>query len=39
MTNLLRARDEEGKPMTNLEIRNEVDTVMFAGKTAVIGFC
>ncbi|XP_013084721.2 cytochrome P450 4F6-like isoform X2 [Biomphalaria glabrata] len=28
---LLSARDEDGKPMTDLEIRNEVDTFMFAG--------
>ncbi|CAL1537320.1 unnamed protein product [Lymnaea stagnalis] len=28
---LLTARDEDGKPMTDLEIRNEVDTFMFAG--------
>ncbi|KAH9509334.1 Cytochrome P450 4F6 [Bulinus truncatus] len=28
---LLSARDEDGQPMTDLEIRNEVDTFMFAG--------
>ncbi|BFZ12157.1 hypothetical protein BsWGS_15196 [Bradybaena similaris] len=28
---LLMARDEDGQPMTTLEIRNEVDTFMFAG--------
>ncbi|CAG5126234.1 unnamed protein product [Candidula unifasciata] len=28
---LLMARDEDGHPMTTLEIRNEVDTFMFAG--------
>ncbi|CAG5118710.1 unnamed protein product [Candidula unifasciata] len=28
---LLTARDEDGQPMTLLEIRNEVDTFMFAG--------
>uniref|UniRef100_A0A2C9JV95 Cytochrome P450 n=1 Tax=Biomphalaria glabrata TaxID=6526 RepID=A0A2C9JV95_BIOGL len=28
---LLSARDEDGKPMTDLEIRNEVDTFLFAG--------
>ncbi|BFZ07550.1 hypothetical protein BsWGS_10589 [Bradybaena similaris] len=28
---LLTARDEDGKPMSLLEIRNEVDTFMFAG--------
>jgi cytochrome P450 len=32
---LLTARDADGVGLSDLEIRNEVDTFMFAGKAAV----